>query len=1116
MALVDLKSNLANFRSDFKPMDLETRFVNPKSSTINIDSIPEPVSKKSKLAPFSRKLTSSLLNIDDVPGKFSPGEIYRPSRYAIAKIVNASRFNIDYSPAKFSSIGKYTPSKYTLEDELPKTITRWEGANGKAAEAVNYISDTKFGLRGFVTNFTDPNTSQFLGVVGSPLQNKFDYPATIVGNRLMKPARSAAFPGPQNFMYNEASKGFTTNLGKSGQAEKSQFLGIEGSQYTYPKVVLGNKLMKPAKSIAFPGPQNFIDDIKFGATGFTANLGKSGLAEKSQFLGITGAPGNETYTYPGSKLLQGNRLMKPGFSSQQFDKKQYGIEQDFLNNTAASGFTTNMNLASGTEKSLFQGINGLRYTVPAALINGKTSVFKVSLKYGKFDHGFANIENQLGTGTSFRFSSLDYGGGKNSTQGNAFVKKIINGNTSLFSYTSNYAGDDAKKYDNQVKVVNKQTFEGSKLSSPIANYSTSNKTSSGFSPLDHQYRKFNLREESFNPFYIESPYILRGIQRKKNEKPQRWGFGDTIAGQISSLLDIPRGGLLTTVDRVLSDTARIAKWIASPKGIAWVVKQLLLANLSGGSHSKRQRIGSIVSGQIGDTGIPMIASVIGNALGVHISRHGIPFLNQTDKLFGNSLNYGETPVTIGPFNNGPRVGGYGLLNKIFLPKVFPNTIAQYKRVDDSTLHEKVNDRKNLKVIIGDYTEINPLNPFTIPTPGNDSQADIATSVTRRGVYPSIATGTGAKHNYFTMAYNRIPKDTSDLPATGKKFRDFRRNIDGYFDIRSSFANDSRNTLGTAVLLTNGEIPKPNYEKADVPSTFVQHYAKDNLETRYGFGNQGDQSMDNTPMIGKGSFLVPGNSFDRTSTAYNNPKDLSQGGRKILARNASFRGDKITAIDISSGDNTLPEGTEYLGQGANSAPVKDLIKFWFEDGVEGKNVMPFRCTITGLSDSFSPGWNTISIMGRPDGAALYTSFERSISFSFTAHATSRSEMIPMWRKLNYLASYTMPDYNKGKTKPSGPFMRLTIGDLYYKCAGYITSLTYTFPDEGSWDIAADFDPQTNPDPKQLPMSVEVSISYTIINDYRPQMMGRVYSLSPRGTDKKSSGGQWLPDAEETKP
>ena len=1089
MALVDLKSNLANFRTDFKPMDLETRFANPNSSTINIDSIPEAVSKQSKLAPLSRKLTSSLLNIDDVPGKFSPSEIYRPSRYAIQKIVNASRFNIDSYPEKFSPSGmflpskfivekiinasrfnidnvpvkfsdsrKYAPSKYAVESKLLDTITRWKGANGKAAEVVNYISDTKFGLRGFVTNFTDPNTSQFLGVAGDPLQNEFVYPTTILGNRLMK----------------------------------------------------------PAKSIVFPGPQNFIDDIKFGATGFTTNLGKSGLAEKSQFLGIK----NSQYTYPGDKLLQGNRLMKPGFSSQQFDKSRYGIEQDFLNNTAASGFTTNMNLGPGvgSEKSRFQGIDGLRYTVPAALINGKTNVFQVSLKSGTHhDQGTATLENQLGTGTPFRFSSLDYGGGKNSTQGNAFVKKIINGNTSLFSYTSNYADDDAKKYDNQVKVVNKGIFEDSKLSSPIANYSTSNKTSSGFSPLDHQYRKFNLRDDedeggSFNPTYTKQPYILRGIQRKKNEKPQRWGFGDTIAGQISSLLDIPRGGILTTVDRVLADTARIGKWMVSPKGIAWVVKQLLLANLSGGSHSKRQRIGSIVSGQIGDTGIPMIASVIGNALGVHISRHGIPFLNQTDKLLGNSLNYGETPITIGPFNDGPRVGGYGILNKIFLPKVFPNTIAQYKRVDDSTLHEKVNDRKNLKVIIGDYTEINPLNPFTIPTPGNDSQADIATSVTRRGVYPRIDTGTGAKHNYFTMAYNRIPKNTSDLPAGGKKFRDFRRDIDGYFDIGTSFGNDSRNTLGTAVLLTNGEVPKPNYEKADVPSNFVQHYAKDNLETRYGFGTQGDQSRDNTPMIGPGSFLHRGTRWDRTGKTYGLEESAKKDayntdGRLILASDPNFRGDKVTAIDISS--NTTSVG---LINSNNIYPngAQDLIKFFFEDAAKGKNVMPFRCTLTGLSDSFSPGWNRIDIMGRPDGAYQYSSFERSISFGFIAHATSRSEMIPMWRKLNYLASYTMPEYN-ANAAPSGPFMRLTIGDLYHRCPGFLTALSYTFPDEGSWDIAADFDNSTHAEPKQLPMSVEVSVTYTIISDYRPQLMGRVYDLSPYGRPDNAISGQWLPDA-----
>lgn len=1052
MALVDLKSNLANFRTDFKPMDLETRFANPNSSTINIDSIPEAVSKQSKLAPLSRKLISSLLNIDDVPGKFSPSEIYRPSRYAIQKIINASRFNIDNIPVKFSDARKYAPSEYAIETKLPDTITRWAGANGKSPEAVNYISDTKFGLKGFVTNFTDPNTSQFLGVAGDPLQNEFIYPTTILGNRLMK----------------------------------------------------------PAKSIAFPGPQNFIDDIKFGATGFTTNLGKSGLAEKSQFLGIK----NSQYTYPGDKLLQGNRLMKPGFSSQKFDKTQYGIEQDFFNDKYASGFTTNMNLASGLEKSQFKGINGTQFIVSSDLIKSKLSVFKVLLNNSKFNNlGVAEINSKSNVASPFRFSSLDYGGGRNSTQGNATRAGIFK------NYSSNH-------YETQVKVVNKQAFEGSKSSSPLADYSTSNKTSSGFSPLDHQYRKFNLRDESFNPFYIESPYILRGIQRRDNQKLQRWGYGDTVAGQISSLLDIPRGGILTSVDRVLADTARIGKWMISPKGIAWIAKQLLLANLSGGSHSKRQRLGKISLGQIGDTGIPMIASVIGNALGLHISRHGIPFLNQTgitsgtdaEKSINTSLNYGATPVTIGIFSDGPRIGDNVKPNELTTtqkPKVFPNTVAQYQRVDNEMDHVRLNDRKNLKGIIKEYES----QIGTVPTPGNDSQADISTSNTRSGagtVYPTIATGTGVTHNYFTMAYNRIPKDTSDLPTLNKKFRDFRRDID-------TKGIAARNILGTAVLLknkANEATLKPNYEEADVPSNFVQHYAKDNLETRYGFGTQGsrttqDGAIDATPMIGPGSFLHRGTRFSRYGKTYaegddqtNKAAQYNSTGRLILAKDAKFRGDQVTAIDISSDDakTALTNSVKIYPVGA-----EDLIRFFFEDGEKGKNVMPFRCTLTGLSDTFSPGWSPIAIMGRPDGAALYSSFDRSISFSFIAHATSRSEMIPMWRKLNYLASYTMPEYNVSNSRPSGPFMRLTIGDLYHRCPGYLTSLSYTFPDEGSWDIASDFDLATNAEPKQLPMSVEVSVGYSIVNDYRAQLMGRVYSLSPYGTSEINMPGQWLSDA-----
>ena len=139
--------------------------------------------------------------------------------------------------------------------------------------------------------------------------------------------------------------------------------------------------------------------------------------------------------------------------------------------------------------------------------------------------------------------------------------------------------------------------------------------------------------------------------------------------------------------------------------------------------------------------------------------------------------------------------------------------------------------------------------------------------------------------------------------------------------------------------------------------------------------------------------------------------------------------------------------------------------------------------------------------------MYTDFERTISFSFVVAALSRAEMIPMWRKLNYLSTYTMPDFSKTKSKPAGPFMRLTIGSLYQRTPGFITSLTYTFPDDTTWDIADD---ANIVDAKQLPTVVEVSVSYTIVGDYRPQLMGRSYSLSPDGTRQKVPG-QWLGDA-----
>jgi hypothetical protein len=44
-----------------------------------------------------------------------------------------------------------------------------------------------------------------------------------------------------------------------------------------------------------------------------------------------------------------------------------------------------------------------------------------------------------------------------------------------------------------------------------------------------------------------------------------------------------------------------------------------------------------------------------------------------------------------------------------------------------------------------------------------------------------------------------------------------------------------------------------------------------------------------------------------------------------------------------------------------------------------------------------------------------------------------------------------------------------------------------------------------------MIMEVSISITVIGDYRPQKMGRAYSLSPNGSTA-AGVGNWLGDAD----
>ena len=141
-------------------------------------------------------------------------------------------------------------------------------------------------------------------------------------------------------------------------------------------------------------------------------------------------------------------------------------------------------------------------------------------------------------------------------------------------------------------------------------------------------------------------------------------------------------------------------------------------------------------------------------------------------------------------------------------------------------------------------------------------------------------------------------------------------------------------------------------------------------------------------------------------------------------------------------------------------------------------MVFRAYLTSLSDASSPKWSTVNYVGRGEDFYIYNGFSRKISIGFKVAALSSTEMEPMYQKLNYLMSNTMPDYS-GTGLMRGPFMRMTVGNWIDSQPGIINDLTYTVSNDSPWEIALN-EPQPGGSRELvLPHIVEVSMTFTPI-------------------------------------
>jgi hypothetical protein len=389
-----------------------------------------------------------------------------------------------------------------------------------------------------------------------------------------------------------------------------------------------------------------------------------------------------------------------------------------------------------------------------------------------------------------------------------------------------------------------------------------------------------------------------------------------------------------------------------------------------------------------------------------------------------------------------------------------------------------------------------------------------------------------KGTYETLPFSELRPNPNLAPGTT------------YQDFRSRLPVSSKRMDGASAA-SRGSIKAGAYFSATrtLPGGA---YSVFNLENTYGFpitsaspGNdftkRSEVATTWNPLAGtdikealiKAKNLKDGASFNQNTGAWvrsKNPLELT----------TKFTGDKVTVIDFGKRSNSSiyqwkPEGAlagalnkaeifgSTIGETLGVGRTSDLIKFFFNGpklypgSTEVDDVIVFRAIINSLTDSFSANWSPVQFIGRADPNYTYQGFSRNFDIGFTVYASNRDELKPIYRKLNYLASYTAPEYSDDTLVMKAPYLRITIGDLLVQQPIAVSSVFYTFQDaETTWETNIEQDP-TN---MEVPKKIDVTLSGFLITDYLPQKGGRFYTLAKEFDENgqpKPGNNNWLSDS-----
>jgi len=129
---------------------------------------------------------------------------------------------------------------------------------------------------------------------------------------------------------------------------------------------------------------------------------------------------------------------------------------------------------------------------------------------------------------------------------------------------------------------------------------------------------------------------------------------------------------------------------------------------------------------------------------------------------------------------------------------------------------------------------------------------------------------------------------------------------------------------------------------------------------------------------------------------------------------------------------------------------DFAPLRFKSVSDGSAVY-FRSIVSGFNETFSPSWEESRMIGSPFSFYTYQKIERKLTFNMKVYAMSQSELVMMWRRLEYLAHLTYPASYSGGGIVQPNLVKFTFGSIYNDKVCFIDALTYSIEDsENLWE------------------------------------------------------------------